>query len=417
MAIVVLLVLLALAIFGSRRFGNEIDCMARAHVVSELLVHHTFFLDDYPDIGARAGMNIHGHWVPKYSIGVPVLSLPFFLGTRGLAHPMAHWRRVRQRSRRAAGFVVLAVALLLYRHSVRVTGSTGAAVGLSVAIVLGTTLWSSASQDIWEHGFIAFFLVAILGLTSREQVRPVDGFAVGVCLGLTLVCRPAGIVPAAVLSTPALLAVPSAVGLFIGTVPFVTIQAWYSCTHIGRFALSGYGAESTLFTSPLATGLAGILLSPSRGLFVYSPFLLLAPAAIGLSWSSLPAISRRTVVLIAVATFAHTAMIAKWHDWAGGWSYGPRLMTEAAVLVGFVFIMTYKAWRQRSKFVAAFIVLCCVSASIHGLQVFWPNDKWNEMNSADLEAAAFRPTESQIAMHFRTALRDIAARRSSSSGS
>ena len=80
-------------------------------------------------------------------------------------------------------------------------------------------------------------------------------------------------------------------------------------------------------------GLAGLLVSPSRGLFVYSPFLLLAIAGIWRAWRTPPdaatALVRETSVA-AIASWVAYASVAWW--WAG-WSYGNRYLLDAVPLL------------------------------------------------------------------------------------
>jgi hypothetical protein len=85
----------------------------------------------------------------------------------------------------------------------------------------------------------------------------------------------------------------------------------------------------------------GLLLSPSRGLIVFSPFLVIAGiASLGIlarkQWSPLS-------WLCFVWLVVHTLMLARPHRWYGGHCYGPRLFTEALPAV---ILLTFLAWRS-----------------------------------------------------------------------
>jgi hypothetical protein len=72
--------------------------------------------------------------------------------------------------------------------------------------------------------------------------------------------------------------------------------------------------------------LAGLWISPARGLLVYSPILICA--AWGL-WLNLKQQSTRRLDLALLAIVAlHSVVLAIWRMWWGGWSYGPRMMTD-----------------------------------------------------------------------------------------
>ncbi|MFN8542816.1 MAG: hypothetical protein U0807_01185 [Candidatus Binatia bacterium] len=227
------------------------------------------------------------------------------------------------------------------------------------------------------------------------------------CLGSILLCRPAALLAAAPLVLPALRSVRHAVALAVGAAPFVAAQAWYNLTYLHAAFTTGYGDEAWMFSSPLAEGLPGVLVSPSRGLFVYSPVLVLAPVAAGLCWTRLAPGRRRDVVLLLAGALLQTLLIATWHDWPGGWSYGPRLMTEGAALLGAVLIVTAPVWAGWRRFAAAVVVLATVSVGIHALHVLWPNDDWNAAHEGQLASAAFDWRDPQLLRHLRVAIRSL----------
>jgi hypothetical protein len=72
--------------------------------------------------------------------------------------------------------------------------------------------------------------------------------------------------------------------------------------------------------------LAGNLVSPGRGLFLFNPVLLLAPIGlvIGLRRRRL----REPFLLLAAAVVAQWLVISLFPKWWGGWSYGPRFFSD-----------------------------------------------------------------------------------------
>src|SRR5438067_2143318 len=88
------------------------------------------------------------------------------------------------------------------------------------------------------------------------------------------------------------------------------------------------GALEDGLAAPPLEGLYGVLLSPSRGLFVYSPFLLFAIAPFLRAWRE-----RGGVALLlrwlGVATVALVVAYALYAEWWGGRVYGARFLTDA----------------------------------------------------------------------------------------
>lgn len=95
----------------------------------------------------------------------------------------------------------------------------------------------------------------------------------------------------------------------------------YNLFRYGNIFQSGYHPLET-FSAPLGEGLYGLLLSPGRGLFFYSPVLLL-------SIVSLPAFFKRHPIEAALGLsvfVSYCLLFAKWHMWSGGLGWGPRFL-------------------------------------------------------------------------------------------
>ena len=72
-------------------------------------------------------------------------------------------------------------------------------------------------------------------------------------------------------------------------------------------------------------GLAGLLLSPSRGLLVFSPFLAMSLWGAVLAWRRAEFASLRPITL---ATVLLLAVESRWFDWWGGWGFGYRRIVD-----------------------------------------------------------------------------------------
>jgi hypothetical protein len=89
--------------------------------------------------------------------------------------------------------------------------------------------------------------------------------------------------------------------------------------------------EEALFTTPLREGLIGTLLNPNRGLFVFSPWTVIALMYLPIAFLQL---RLRTLLPWVLATLlAHVALISKFNIWWAGWSFGPRYWTEVIPLL------------------------------------------------------------------------------------
>jgi hypothetical protein len=101
--------------------------------------------------------------------------------------------------------------------------------------------------------------------------------------------------------------------------------------HLVRFGWGSgpYGHDGMGFTQPLLGGLYGLLLSPGAGLLVFVPVLALAffgfPEFFG-RW-------RAEAALIAVLVVLRLLFFARWWDWQGGATWGPRYLVPLVPLM------------------------------------------------------------------------------------
>ena len=122
----------------------------------------------------------------------------------------------------------------------------------------------------------------------------------------------------------------------------------------------------------------GNLVSPARGLLVFSPVLLFAiPGVIRAIRSP---VYRPWGWAIAVAVVAHWIAISSFPHWWGGYSFGPRLMTDVlpflilavgySVVAGTGFLMKEGLSRSPTRH-WVFPILLGVSMAVHA-QGAWP---------------------------------------------
>ncbi|MFH0794635.1 MAG: phospholipid carrier-dependent glycosyltransferase, partial [bacterium] len=90
----------------------------------------------------------------------------------------------------------------------------------------------------------------------------------------------------------------------------------------GRFLTTGYGdqPEGLNFGTPLPAGLYGLLFSVGKGLFFFSPPLVLSLFAFGSFFRADWRLATGVCILLLATLIFH----AQWINWAGGWCWGPR---------------------------------------------------------------------------------------------
>ena len=112
-------------------------------------------------------------------------------------------------------------------------------------------------------------------------------------------------------------------GFGIGVIPLLA----YNAIAFGDAFEQGYGSKP--FDTPVPVGLYGLLLSPSRGVFVYAPYLGFAVAALVLAWRRPGAVATRLRAL-GVAAVATLLLYATYTEWWGGRVFGARFLDDLA---------------------------------------------------------------------------------------
>ena len=250
--------------------------------------------------------------------------------------------------------------LFLYLALIRVCRSYKEALLFALAYAFGTTVWSVASRSMLQHGPSVLFLsIALWALLRGGAAVPWAGLA----LGLAVINRPANIAIAVPLALYVLLHEQRRFLAFCAlAIPPALFHFWYANAYWGSPFSTAQAVSTVNFGGNMGTGLAGLLVSPSRGLFVFSPFFLFAFAGIAASLrpASAPA---RLARFLAAAIVLDLLIYSRWTMWWGGHCFGYRLLTELAPLLT---VLAAVGWPRiaRSR-AAAFLFALCVVFSFY----------------------------------------------------
>lgn len=230
----------------------------------------------------------------------------------------------------AALLSAIATGLLAWSFARR--AGPGRALAGALLFGLGTSVYAT-SQALWQHpATVLFLVVALLGFEALEAATVgASGTAsttrvaslVAVSLTLAAACRPAAIPMVAVLLAALAIRLKArmAVPLMVAAIP-ATLVGLYNATFFGVPWRFGPATEGRFFAA-LPDSIPGLLISPARGLIVFTPIALVAAAGL-IRRGSDSALAR--ALMAAVAT--HFAFVACWNEWHGGESFGPRLLTD-----------------------------------------------------------------------------------------
>lgn len=248
----------------------------------------------------------------------------------------------------------------------------------AIAYGLGTAVWAVSSQALWQHPASEFFLaLGVYGLVRSGESRR---FVIlcGAGLAAATWCRhPNGLVVMAVgvyfllvdwraCATYVLAGLPLACGMF-------ALNAWafgapftFGEMLVPELAIQTTGSPA-IWQTPLWLGLPGLLISPSRGLFVFSPVLLFGLLGAIRVWRRADLICLRPLPLaIGLLWLVH----ARHYDWWGGWCYGYRHIVDSAVLLA-VLLSVVLGDVLKSRYGRVAFALCLAwSITVQGVGAF-----------------------------------------------
>ena len=307
--------------------------------------------------------------------------------------------------------LLMAIVAALVYLTARVSQERTPAFLLALGAGAGTGFWPTASQTLWQHESAIFgWSLAVFALMTSAHRPWLKSVLIGVGVGLATASR-LQLAPGSLLIMIAAFtttgwqrsAASSAVAAAV-VVPVLYCNAVWFGTPLGAAPMLEALHESVHLTSTTFAlqweGAVGLLLSPNRGLLIFSPIVVIAlagiPSVVRGGWST----PHRWLLLAAAAQFTLYAMYSVW--W-GGHTYGPRYMLDILPLLvpaaaAGVAITVGPFWRS------AAVAALAWSITVAALGAFtYPNERWNS-DPVDVDRAHDRLwnwSDTQIARAWR----------------
>lgn len=345
---------------------------------------------EFPDYTAIIRWPGTRRWVNAHPIGVAVMQAPLF----PFAHLLTKWTNLPsdgfslyyQHAAGLAGLVWIVAGLAVLRRLLLRSFSDVVTAAALLALLLGTNLFHYATFDSsYSHAYSFFLFSAFMWLTAAWHERPATRISVllGVVAGLIVLVRHtnvlflvvfvlygvgAGVTPsgaaARLWQARAQVARIAAAGLLVIT-PQLLI--YYQAT--GRLLVSSYGELGFNWGSPQ---IAAVLFGVRKGLFFWSPLLLIGTAGlVVVARTSRPASSFVLPGLLFLAV--NTYLIAAWWDWQFGGSYGHRGFVDTLPLfaIGLAAAFERASASRPGRAVMGSVVMILVALSLFQMLQYW----------------------------------------------
>lgn len=299
----------------------------------------------------------------KFGIGLPLIEVPFlYLGNK-LALLCVDARIIINEGQflfvngiflfSVTALVSALLCFVFYNHLKLLGYSERACVSAALLMGICTVVWPISKRGHTEPLQALLFMTCWFGLKKSVASPKSEGWAAlaGACLGYAILTKisAAAVVPIFFLYAGYLWTSKKDVSalaenfrqtmrdplfyrrtsafLFPFSV-FCGFAFYYNRLRTGNLLSFGYGIPGSSdayfgFSNPLFTGLYGLLLSPGKSIFLYSPPLILFFSGIRGFFHR----HREEASLISAFAVVNLFFFAKWYVWNGDFFWGPRFMS------------------------------------------------------------------------------------------
>lgn len=355
-------------------------------LVSQTMLHHrTLQMDVYQEaigpILERAFVSLNGHVYYYFPLGTPLFAMPVVGAANLLGYDMANVAQEAAVQNFISAVLVGLSFYVIYRMC-RCFLAAGPALFITVTTFLGSVLISTMATALWSIDFAVLFGALSLLVLSQRAIgagRRSYPYLLGFFLFGAYLCRPSTFL---------------FVGLVLGFLLLVD-RNWFWRTAVTALVLLagflvfirlGYGSwlppyyndfgRLAVERRPLYEAYFGNLISPSRGLLIYSPFFLLVLAGAAYYFQRLK--QRPLFWLMLVWFFFHLLLVARATRWWGGASFGPRILAEMlpglvllAAMVGQVFLEGRSESRRRLAVISLYGVMALWAIFLNSYQALF----------------------------------------------
>ncbi len=383
--------LLVLNIYINSPVETSYDSLWTTHLAFSLIRSGDFDFNEYPTVSVEDYhffVNKNNKIVSFFPVGTVLLSVPFYKwidynqDVRGLDmydYLKRHSPNITASNMEqsiASSLMAISV-FVVFLMSMRWLGSVFFSLLASLIFAFATPVWSVASRALWSHTGSIFLLTLsgafLLGAEKSKKHKPLLLSLATVMVVLSYMMRPTNLVIIAAfvfyylikLKVRFLLLFVTA-GITFGVILLVHSFA-YGTPFPPYFAGSRIGISSLSVQT-----IAGVLVSPQRGLFIYCSWILV-PLAVSLYRLIVRKILLSEVMLLGVMLM-QVIVVAAFPHWWGGHSFGPRLLTETVVVAVFLVLLQLGRFLQENNrrvnkafvaYIVALFVLGSVSTLIH----------------------------------------------------
>jgi hypothetical protein len=392
--------LITFIIFTASPVLERTDAVWSLYVSMSMVKEHNVDLDEYKDllIMDYRLQEVDGHIYSYFPIGPSLIASPVvsFLEQFTLTKNEKKWRYyllhhapseyILATEKLVASFLASIACTLMFLIAIRYLNFKSAVL-VTLIFAFGTSLFSVASRGLWQHGPSILMLTTSIYIIELSQQKPWLISFSGIPLALSYITRPTNSISILILT----------IFIFINYRKEFIPYLLFLLTVLGCFAIYNYSiyqallppyfAANRIFISPyFAEAFVGNLISPSRGLLIWSPIFLLSGLG---AIKSLRSFSIKDINLyFVVIIIAHWIAISSFPHWWGGASIGPRFFSDMIPYLTILLFPSFKwslirqDWLRPQTFLIVFLIAMSIFVHYWSANSEYPGG-WNDFPGID----------------------------------
>lgn len=313
----------------------------------------------------------HHHQLASfYPIVTPLLVSPLYipaviwLNMQGWEQPRLN--RIAELMEKVSASIIATVTSVLMYLVLRRSGNNWS-LPLTIAFAFGTNTWMISSQALWQHGTGELLIVLALLLVISSASPIYTALLGAVCIVMVANRPPDALIAGAFALYTVWLHKRNALWLLAGAIVPLAALLYYNLNFIGNI-FGGYALikpNDNFFQSGWS-GLLGLLVSPTRGLLIFSPFLVFIP--VGLIQRLRKPSSKKLAIVLSFAVVAQILFYSQL-DWRAGVSWGPRWLTDILPILVWMLAPAPLVLRPIARRLLVLTIM--TSVSVQAIGAFW----------------------------------------------
>lgn len=382
------------------------DTVPAALLPFNILENHNLYLDRFAQIYfldrvPNFFVDIKGHLLSVYPIVVPVLITPLYaipyvflkLGHYPIEVSSTGFLLIIAIMEKLAASIIATISAIFIFLSLKELVHRKSALLGTIIFAFGTNTWVISSQALWQHGMSELLLsIMIFFVIINEKKEDNKNIIyLGIASSLFIFNRPSD----SLLLFPILtyILIKFKIFHYLGSLFFVSIPFLFYNFYFFRYITGGYHrvVDNLGIGSGYLSNLIGLLISPSRGLFVYSPILIISI----FGYLNISKIANKKIrmflFIFGIPIMLDVLLYSSFGAWWGGWTYGPRYLTGIlpifAIYMG-LYLGNYNSFDKfdKKKIFSIGLMLILVIWSIFVQIVgafYYPSGNWDGDKNID----------------------------------